>query len=172
MRDILLRFLINAVAIVIITSGLLPGIRIEGEQIPTIALVAVLMAIVNALIKPIITLLTCPLVLLTFGLFLFVINGLMLLITAALSEWTLAITNGRLVVENFGWALVGALIVSFVGMVLDRVLGVGTRVRRVEKVEVRYVVEKKRPQLDQAFDEFINNRPFDDFDDPRQPPRR
>ena len=101
MRNLLLRFLINAVAIAVITSGLLPGIFIIGSMIPTIAVVALVFGLVNSLIRPIVRLLTCPFVLLTLGLFTFVINGAMLYLASRLSELTVNLTHGQVVIENF-----------------------------------------------------------------------
>ena len=170
MRGLVLRFLINAVAIAVITSGLLPGIHIIGNQIATLIVVALIFGVVNALVKPLVKLLTCPFILLTLGLLLFIINGLMLWITATLSERLVSVAGGQLIIENFGWAILGALIISIIGMVLERLLDVDES-RRVKKVtEVRYVVEQPRPRLDDEFNSFVNSNPFDDFDD--KPKRR
>lgn len=173
MRNLLLRFLITAVAIAVITSGFLPGIRIIGNQISALLIVALIFGIINALVKPIVKFLTCPFILLSLGLLLFVINGLMLWLAALISE-RLALSGpvaGQLVIDNFGWAIVGALIISIIGMVLERLLGVNDRKRVKQVTEVRYVVERQRPALDDEFDDFVNSRPFDDFDDDK-PKRR
>jgi putative membrane protein len=76
--------------------------------------------LVNALIRPIITLLTCPLVIITLGLFILVINAIMLLITANLS-------GGRLVVDGFGTAFIGGIIMGIIGVVLEGLLGVNEK---------------------------------------------
>jgi putative membrane protein len=131
MRNLVLRFLINAVAIGVITSGLLPGIFIIGNQVQTIAVVAVVLGVVNALIKPVVKLLSCPLVLITLGLFTFVINGAMLYLASRLSDFAGNVTRGRLVIEHFGWAVVGALIVSVIDMALEWVL-----IRNTPKQEI------------------------------------
>ncbi|MCS7070566.1 MAG: phage holin family protein, partial [Anaerolinea sp.] len=60
MRNLLLRFIINAVAIGVITSGLLPGIRIEGNYVVTLAITAVVLGLLNAVVRPILVLLSCP----------------------------------------------------------------------------------------------------------------
>ena len=172
MRNLLLRFLITAVAIAVITSGILPGIRIIGNQISTLLIVAVILGIINALVKPIVKFLTCPFILLSLGLLLFVINGLMLWLAAFVSE-QLALSGpvtGQLVIDHFGWAIVGALIMSAIGMVLEPILGVNERKRVKQVTEIRYVVERPRPTLDAEFDDFVNSRPFDDNDD--KPKRR
>jgi len=77
--------------------------------------VALLFGLVNALLRPILKLLTCPLILLTLGLFTFVINAILLALAAALGRqlglgfW----------VEGFGPAFWGALVVSIVSVLLS-----------------------------------------------------
>ncbi len=115
MRNFLLRVIVSAIAIAV-TAAVLPGIRVANNDIFTFLLLGLIFGIVNALIKPIVTLLSCPLVILTLGLFLFVINGVMLMITAALS-------GGRLFVDGLGWAIVGGIIMGLVNMVLEVLLG-------------------------------------------------
>ena len=166
MRNFLLRFLINAVAIAVITSGLLPGIDIVGpNQISTLLFVALVFGVVNALIKPIVKFLTCPFILFTLGLLIFIINGFMLWLTAALSERLSSVTSGQLWIENFGWAIIGAFIITIIGIVLERALGVNGRKQAKTVTEVRYVVERPRSTVDQDFDDFVNSRPFDDYDE-------
>ncbi len=123
MRNLILRFLINAVAIAVITSGLLPGITIIGSQIATIAVVALIFGLVNSLIKPIVRVLTCPFVLLTLGLFTFVINGAMLELAAIITtKFAVNLTHGSLYIESFVWAILGALIISIIDVVLEAIL--------------------------------------------------
>jgi putative membrane protein len=116
MRNFLIRVLINAVAIAI-TASLLPGIQVVNNDIGTLLLIGFVFGLVNAVLKPILTFLTCPFVLLTLGLFVLVINGLMLMITASLS-------GGRLIVDGLGWAIVGGIIMSLISMILEGVLNV------------------------------------------------
>jgi putative membrane protein len=141
MRHFLLRLIINAVALAIIVKVLPQGIRIEGDtpqtQIGTLLGIALLFGLVNALVKPIVKLLTCPFIFFTFGLFLLVINGLMFMLVAELSKYLPG--ESRLVVDSFLWAMVGAFIMSVVGLVLERVLGVNDNVKVKTVREVRYV---------------------------------
>ncbi|MBZ0295902.1 MAG: phage holin family protein, partial [Anaerolineae bacterium] len=67
------------------------------------------------IVKPILSFLTCPLVILTLGLFIFVINGLMLVITEA-------ILPDRLAIDGFGWAILGGIVMAIVGTALDSLL--------------------------------------------------
>jgi putative membrane protein len=74
--------------------------------------------IVNSTLRPLLTILTCPLIVLTLGLFTLVINGLMLLVTGWLSEsWNLGLT-----VSGFWAAFFGGLVVGLVSMGLSLAL--------------------------------------------------
>lgn len=164
MRGIILRFLINAIAVAVIASGLLPGIHIEGSYWVTLAFTALAIGLVNSIVRPIVLLLTCPIVLFTLGLALLVINGAMLYLVAALTNW-LDFLGGRLVIDNFGWAVLGALIVSIINIILERVTGLknGTRVR-TRTVYVQGYVEQQRTQYDAEFNRYLQNP-----QDPRRP---
>ncbi len=119
MGKFVLRVIINAIAIAI-TASLLPGIHVVNQDLGTLLIIGLIFGIVNALIKPILSVLTCPFIILTLGLFIFVINGLMLLLTASLS-------GGRLIIDGFWWAVLGGIIMGIIGLVLEGVLGGGDR---------------------------------------------
>src|SRR5688500_11038151 len=108
MVQIIIRIVINAVALWI-ADAILPGLTVS-DSTGELLLVAVVFGLVNAFIKPIVQILSCPLTILTLGLFTLVINALMLMLTG----W---ITGGGVSTSNFGWALVGALIISVVSMI-------------------------------------------------------
>lgn len=112
---IILRILVNAVAIGF-TTWLLNGIRVTDNSITTYLLLGVIFGLVNALIKPIVTALSCPLVILTLGLFVLVINGLMLQLTATFS-------GGLLQVAGLGTAVVAGIVMGVTNMVLEAVVG-------------------------------------------------
>ena len=118
MLRLLLRLGVNAVAI-FLTAQLLPGIHVNGG-IGSLLLLALIFGIVNALIKPIVELLTCPLVIVTIGLFVLVINGAMLMLTASLSD-------GRLLVDGWGPAIVGGIVMGIINVVLEAVLGLNKK---------------------------------------------
>src|SRR5688572_22318510 len=105
-----MRVVINAIALWV-ADALLDGLTLSDSTTELI-LVAVVFGLVNAFIKPIIQILSCPLTLLTLGLFTLVINALMLMLTG----W---LTGGAVSTANFGWALVGALIISVISTVLS-----------------------------------------------------
>ncbi len=116
MAKFLLRVIVNAIAIAI-TASLLPGIHVINQDLGTLLVIGLVFGLINALIRPLVSLLTCPFIILTLGLFIFVINGLMLLLTASLS-------GGRLVVDGFGWAVLGGIIMGIVGLILETILGI------------------------------------------------
>ena len=93
------------------------GARLRGTVVQLL-LVAAVFGIVNSLVRPILTVLTCPLIVVTLGLFTLVINALMLMLTGALSEqWGLGFT-----VSGFWAAFWGGLVVGLVSVVLSLLL--------------------------------------------------
>lgn len=122
--SLLLRLLINAVAL-LVAAWLVPGIRLGAagahpatDQWLTLALVALIFGLVNAFIRPIIVLLTLPLTILTLGLFIFIVNALMLLLTSGIAE---GLRLGFRV-RGFAAALLGSLIISVVNWALTHLL--------------------------------------------------
>jgi putative membrane protein len=108
MVNFLIRLVINAVALLIV-AYFLPGVHVASF---TGALVsALVLGIVNAILRPILFLLTLPLVILTLGLFTFVINAITFELVAHLGL--------GLTIDNFGAALLGALVLSIVSYVLS-----------------------------------------------------
>jgi putative membrane protein len=121
---VLLRLIINAVAL-LVTAWIVPGIHLGAAgPHPTkhdwvaLLIVAVIFGIVNVVIRPIIVLLSLPLEIITLGLFTFVINAFMLLLTS----WIAQGMGVGFRVDGFLPALVGALIITIVSFVLSRVL--------------------------------------------------
>ncbi len=97
---------------------LVPGIGYTGPWVGLLV-VAVVFGVVNAVIRPLLMALTCPLVLLTLGLFVFVLNGLMLWLTAAVS----GALGFDFVVRGFWPAVVGALVVGVTSALLNLIVG-------------------------------------------------
>jgi len=108
----LIRLLVNAVALWVATR-FVTGVTYTGALLP-LAGVALVFGVVNAIIRPILKFLTFPFYIFTFGLFAFVVNGLMLWLTSRLSE---ALGLG-FHVAGFWPAFWGALVVSVVSTVL------------------------------------------------------
>lgn len=113
MRSLLIRWMINAVALWAAVR-LVPGIR-ASEEVLTLLGVALIFGLVNALIRPVFKLLTCPLIVASLGLFTFVINALMLWLTA----WLAGQVGLAFTVAGFIPALLGAIVISVVSVFLS-----------------------------------------------------
>jgi putative membrane protein len=111
--SLLARLLINAAALWVAVR-LVPGISHDGTLVGLLG-VALVFGIVNTIVRPIVMLFSLPLLFLTLGLFTFVVNALLLLLTSALSG---ALGLGFHVAGFFA-ALVGALVVSVVSFALS-----------------------------------------------------
>jgi putative membrane protein len=120
----ILRLLINAAALWA-AIRLVPGISFEGEW-PALFGVALIFGVLNAVIRPILFVLTLPALILTLGLFTFVLNAFMLWLTSAASD----VLGLRFTVDGFGSAFVGALIITIVSFVLSLVVGPDRREHR------------------------------------------
>lgn len=110
MSRLVLRLLINAAALWA-AAALVNGITITNDVVGLL-IVALIFGVINALIKPVIDFFTCPVYILTLGLFTFIVNALMLMLTGALSE-------GRLRVDGFWPALLGGVVISVVSTLLS-----------------------------------------------------
>ena len=115
MRGFVLRALANAVAIWIATA-IVPGVDLGesdlGAKVLTLVLVGALFGIVNAILKPILTVITLPLYVLTLGLFALVVNALLLWLTGALA----GALNLAFDVAGFWAALGGGIVVAIVSV--------------------------------------------------------
>jgi putative membrane protein len=109
----LIRLAVTAVSLWVATQ-LVPGVSYEGGWMPFVV-VALMFGVINATIRPLTKLLTCPLILLTLGLFALVVNGLMLWLTSSIAG---ALGIG-FHVAGFWAAFFGALVVSIVSTLLS-----------------------------------------------------
>ena len=118
----LVRFLANAAAVAVATF-LVPGISVTGttwvDQALAVLAVSVIFGLVNSFIKPLFAFVTAPLILLTLGLFLLVINALLLLLVS----WAAELLGLGWHVDGLWSAFWGALIVSIVSFVLNAFFG-------------------------------------------------
>jgi putative membrane protein len=113
MRSLLLHWVLNAAALWA-AAALIPGLDFTGGP-GRLLLVAAVFGVVNSTLRPLLTILTCPLIVLTLGLFTLVINALMLLVTGWLSEsWGLGFF-----VSGFWAAFFGGLVVGLVSTALS-----------------------------------------------------
>ena len=108
MKGLILRWLISTVSI-ILASYLVNGIRVSGFFSALFA--AVVLGTLNAVFRPILILLTLPLTILTMGLFIFIINALMLVMASGIIP--------GFVVQGFWPAIFGSLIISIINWVLS-----------------------------------------------------
>jgi putative membrane protein len=120
-----IKFLLKVVILAAVFYGLtrydvLPGLDIvpnpEGPlgEYGTYLWIGLLFGVVNAIVGPVIRLLSLPFVLLTLGLFLLVVNAALLGLTAALTD--------RLSIDGFGTAVIGGLILAVAGWIADQLL--------------------------------------------------
>jgi putative membrane protein len=121
MRGILLRILINALALgtaIYFIDGITAVHLTEGVSalgVRDLLLVATIFGVLNVIIKPILKLLTCPLQVLTLGLFTLILNGLLLWLTS----WMASQFGVGFHIDGFIPAFLGALIVSIVSIAVD-----------------------------------------------------
>jgi putative membrane protein len=118
---LIVRLLASAVALAVaawLVDGISVGPGTDTERVLTLLGVAIIFGLVNAIIRPILRLLTLPLVVLTLGLFLLVLNALMLLLT----EWIAEQFDLAFQVDGFWSALLGALVVTVVSFLINIVL--------------------------------------------------
>jgi len=119
----LLYFVIMAAAMLGL-SRVLPGFKVDGWAPALIA--SLVLALVNTIVKPILFVLTLPLTIVTLGLFLLVLNALLLLFVGWISsELALGLT-----IDGFVPALLGSIVISLVSLVLSMVLGTTRRASR------------------------------------------
>ena len=113
---LLLRWLISAAAVAA-AAYFLPGIRLEGG-VTDLLVVALVLGLVNALVRPVLRWLACGIIVVTLGLFLLVINAVLLLLAA----WVARSVGIGFYVDGFGTAVVGSVIISLVSFVLSLLL--------------------------------------------------
>ncbi len=106
-----IRWLVSALA-VLITSYLLPGVRVSGFF--AALMTALVLGLINAVIKPILLVLTLPLNILTLGLFTLVINALLIMLTSAIVP--------GFAVAGFWWALLFSLVLAVINYALWLIL--------------------------------------------------
>ncbi len=123
-QRLILRWLISSLAI-FVAIWIVPGIHFSGPGWH-IGIIALLFGLLNALLRPLLYLLTCPLVILTLGLFGLVINAILLSLTSTLADQF----NIAFHIDSFWDAFWGGLVISFVTTVLSLLAG-DTNVRVV-----------------------------------------
>ena len=124
--NLVLRIVLSAVALLVV-AALVPGIHADGYGSALIA--AVLLALVNAVVRPVLILLTLPITLVTLGLFLLVINaGMLLFVGHVVAGFT---------VRGWGAGITGSLLMWVAGMGITRLIGDNRQVVEEQTVVVR-----------------------------------
>jgi putative membrane protein len=114
----LTRWVITGLA-VFAAAKIVPGIRVENNGWVVYAVMALILSLVNTFLRPILKFLSCPMILLTLGIFLMVINGLTFWLASYLADiWF----HVGFVVDGFWPAFWGALIVSVVSIIFNLIL--------------------------------------------------
>jgi putative membrane protein len=121
---LLIRWVVSSLAL-LVAAWLIPGITVDGSGGWIIyAIMAVILGLVNAIVRPLLKLMTCPLILLTLGLFVLVINGVTLWLASAIAvNWF----NVGFYVDGFWPGFMGALVVSIVTFVLSALVDEGDK---------------------------------------------
>jgi len=135
LKEFLQRWLINTVAVLAATY-IVPGIHYQGW--PDLFMATFILGLLNTFVRPLMMVLSLPLLIFTLGLFTLVINALLLLLVS----WLL---KPSFQVEDFWQALLGALVISLVSLALNSITGTGG-----SRVEVRR--GKRRPSSNKPDD--------------------
>jgi len=110
-----------------VTALILPGMHLGDDsasaltQVLTIGAIALILALINVIVKPILSFLTLPITCLTLGLFQLVINTLMLL----LASWVSGLFDLTLAFDSFWWALGAGVIIGILSAIVEGVTGLG-----------------------------------------------
>ena len=107
---LLIRWIVNTLALFVV-ANVVPGFRYDSWV--SLAIAAAVLGLLNAIVRPILFVLTLPITLVTLGLFLLVLNAIMLELTA----WLVPGFD----IDGFGWAMVGALVLALVSLVTNRI---------------------------------------------------
>ncbi|SFJ44755.1 putative membrane protein [Halobacillus dabanensis] len=112
MKNWLLHIIVNAVAIIAV-GALFQSIEIDG--VGGALLAALILSILNAIVRPVLVILTLPITILSLGLFLFIINAITLWLTDVLLGNTFHI-------DGFGMTIIAAIIISLINLVLNSLI--------------------------------------------------
>ena len=111
MKNFLIQTLITAAAVVL-ASYILPGVAVK--EFSTALIVALVLSVLNFFVKPILVLLTLPITIITLGLFLFIVNALIIVLAGKL------VSGFR--VDSIWWALLFSLLLSFFTYILEIII--------------------------------------------------
>ena len=126
MKGLLFRWIVSGLSLLLV-GYIVPGFTVQSFGYALLA--AAFLGILNAVVRPVLILLTLPLTVLSLGLFIFVVNGLML--------WLLSGIIKGINIESFGSAILGALILSIISFLISSFTYRGGRIQRVDYYELR-----------------------------------
>ncbi len=132
-RFLLVRIVVNAIALAI-TAAIVPKIYFVDKSVWSWLLMAVMLGVLNALLKPVLQFLTLRFLFVTFGLVVVLVNALILLLLSALFP-------GRFAVDSVWWALVGGLVLGLLSSFLESLLGLTMPIVPDEPAELRQQLE-------------------------------
>lgn len=135
-KILLIRILVNAAALSL-TVLVIPDIYFVAPTLLKILIISIGLGILNAIVKPIILLLTGQFIFATFGLLVVLVNALILFLLERLFP-------NSFVVNNFFWALVGGAILGVVSNALENLLGLTSLIVPEENLELRKLIEAKQ----------------------------
>ena len=138
-RFLLVRILVNALALAI-TAAILPKIYFVDTSIGNWLLMAFMLGVLNALLKPVLQFLTLQFIFVTYGLVVVLVNALLL--------WLLSLLfPNRFAVDSLLWVLVGGLVLGLLSSFLESLLGLTMPIVPDEPPELRLQVEEKARQV-------------------------
>lgn len=117
MNKLIIRWAINAIAL-FVAIWLVPGIHMQGMTWVSILVLALIFGLVNAVLRPIVKLLTCPLIILTLGFGTLLVNTLMFYLAGQIGQ---SLGGFGFSVDGFWPAFWGALVVSIVSLILSMI---------------------------------------------------
>ena len=134
-RFLLVRILVNAIALAI-TAAVTPKVYFVDKSVWSWLLIAVMLGILNALLKPVLQFLTLPFIFVTYGLVIVLVNALLL--------WLLSLLfPARFAVDNLLWALVGGLVLGLLSSFLESLLGLTMPIMPEEESTLRRQLEEQ-----------------------------
>ncbi|HUP47916.1 MAG TPA: phage holin family protein [Thermoanaerobaculia bacterium] len=114
--NLILRWLLNTLALLVV-AHVVPNFHYRS--LTTLAIAALVLGLLNTVVRPVLFVLTLPLTVVTLGLFLLVLNAIMLELTA----WLVPGFD----IDGFGWAVLGAVVLALVALVTNRIGAVAQR---------------------------------------------
>jgi putative membrane protein len=139
-RFLLVRIVVNALALAV-TAAITPKIYFVDKSFLNWLLMAIMLGVLNALLKPVLQFLTLQFLFVTYGLVIVLVNTLILLLLSFLFP-------ARFAVDNLWWALVGGLVLGLISSFLESLLGLTMPIVPDEPPELRQQVEEEARQVD------------------------